>query len=122
MKKTFSILSVIIFASIFLPGCVTKRDFCECVDLTKAVTDQYMLSEKEKTKKEKECKWIEEELSPMEILQKTAECWGSNTAPSAETTDEQLQQAMRDSARLERIADSLAIAIPQEVVPDSIPQ
>jgi hypothetical protein len=113
MKKFFSILSVIIFASIFLPGCATKRDFCECVDLTKAVTDQYMLSENEKIKKEKECKWIQEELSPAEILQKTAECWGANTAPSAENTDEQQISATPDSS---------ASANPQEMIPDSIPQ
>lgn len=102
MNKTISILCVIILASIFLPGCVTKRDFCECVDLTKAITDQYMLSEKEKTKKEKECKWIEEELSPTEIWQKTAECWGSKS--SSDSSEKELQENSVDNNS--NVADS----------------
>jgi hypothetical protein len=102
MKKTISILCAIILTSIVLPGCVTKRDFCECVDLTKAVTDQYMLSENERIKKEKECKWIQEELSPAEILQKTAECWGSKS--SSDSLEKELQEKSVDNNS--NVADS----------------
>lgn len=77
MKRTVLFLGIIICASALFPGCTVRRDFCECVNLEKALTDQFSLSEKEKRKKEEECKWIKEELSPMEILQKTAECWDS---------------------------------------------
>lgn len=82
MKKLINkaiLLSPIIFFS-----CASENriEFCECMDLKKAFTDQYNLSKNEIKEKEKGCLWIENELSPVEITQKTLECWKANGAQS----------------------------------------
>lgn len=80
MKKLINkafLLSPIIFFS-----CASENriEFCECMDLKKAFTDQYNLSKNEIKEKEKGCLWIENELSPVEITHKTLECWKANGA------------------------------------------
>lgn len=78
LQKTF-FLSPIIFLS-----CASENrlEFCECMDLKKAFVDQYNLSKNEIKEKEKGCLWIENELSPVEITQKTLECWNVNSTQS----------------------------------------
>jgi len=67
-------LMVLIGLILIIQSCATRLDFCECMSLEKALTDPYLLSEKEKKAKEEGCKWIHEELSDLEIIQKWAEC------------------------------------------------
>lgn len=85
---------IVIFCStLIIQGCTTRLDFCECMSLEKALTDQFLLSEKERKAKEDGCKWIHEELSVLEILQKWAECNGSQTPPESNRNQKQSQQA-----------------------------
>lgn len=86
MKKYVKIFFALII-TLSLQSCATRLDFCECVDLESALMDPYMLSQKELEAKEKGCKWIKEELSEWEYLQRLAECWKENTTSQAENDE-----------------------------------
>ena len=74
------VVAFLIFV-LFLPSCdsLNRRDICECVDLTTIFTDQMLLSKEEKQQKEAGCAWVEQELSPFEILEAMAECNSTNS-------------------------------------------
>jgi hypothetical protein len=76
--KTFMIknrlLLIISFYYLFTSGCIERRDFCDCMDLTKAVTDVFTLSKEQSEAKRKGCQWIQDELSPVEIAKRFAQC------------------------------------------------
>lgn len=76
MNKAFYLCPIIFFSC----ASESRLEFCECMDLKKAFTDQYTLSKNEIEEKQKGCLWIENELSQVEITQKTLECWKSNGA------------------------------------------
>ena len=78
IKKFFLLSPIILFSC----ASESRLDFCECMDLKKAFTDQYTLSKNEIEEKQKGCLWIENELSQVEITQKTLECWKSNGTES----------------------------------------
>lgn len=56
-------------------SCTPRRDFCDCMNISKAVTDGFILSEKELEEKEKGCEWIQKEMSQMELLEKMSSCY-----------------------------------------------
>ena len=98
MKTRFN-LSIVLLISIILSSCTTKLDVCECLDLKNALTDQYLLSEKERKEKEEGCKWIYEEYSDLELIQKFAECNGSNSDDATTVTsnlDQELKRWSKD--------------------------
>lgn len=67
-------LLVIFCIALLIQSCTTKLDVCECLSFKNAITDQYLLSEKERKQKEEGCEWIYEEYSDLELIQKWAEC------------------------------------------------
>jgi hypothetical protein len=80
MKKVMTMFGVVLFTTIFFSSCEQRREFCDCknLDLSKALMESITLSKKELEAREKACKWIEEEMSKLEILQKIAECSQEN--------------------------------------------
>ncbi len=72
--KRFTSLILILSIGFLAESCATKLDVCECLSFQNAITDQYLLSEKERKQKEEGCKWIYEEYSDLELVKKWAEC------------------------------------------------
>lgn len=86
-------LTSVFGVSLILQSCATKLDVCECLSFKNALTDQFLLSEKEQKRKEEGCKWIYEEYSDLELLQKWAECNGSQNQHESEKNIEQDRQS-----------------------------
>ncbi len=71
-------------------GCIEpRRDFCDCMDIGRGLADGLTLSKKEMEAKQRNCKWIEEELSPLEIIQRTAKCYSKTPINVGEDTTQQ---------------------------------
>lgn len=99
--------------SLILQSCATKLDVCECLSLKNALTDQFLLSEKEQKRKEEGCKWIYEEYSDLELLQKWAECNGSKNQQEPEKPE----QAPQDE-NANRVARSGEYSVYYPVTPE----
>lgn len=79
-KNNFLFLSLTTTLLVF-NSCTPKREFCDCMNLTKAVTDGFTLSENELLAKEEECEWIQKEMSQMQILAKMSSCYNFKETP-----------------------------------------
>ena len=80
-------LEIISIVCLFCFGCMEpRRDFCDCMDIIKGLTDGLTLSKTEIETKERGCKWIEEELSPFEIMQRTAQCYKTKSNAESNST------------------------------------
>jgi len=88
MKKKFKayLFLGLIFTGIALNSCKNpfeqRMEFCDCMNLEKAFTDTLLLSQNERDAKRRKCAWIEKEMSEMDILQKTAQCWSDKSGES----------------------------------------
>lgn len=72
MKKYFIPLA---FISFMVSSCQQRKDFCECADIEKMMTNALTKSKQELEAEYKGCEWIEEELSIAEIAAKSIECY-----------------------------------------------
>ena len=78
MKKIFLTSAIFLIAFSFLTGCESstkRREFCDCVDIAKMLTDGLTLSEVEKEEKKKGCEWIEKEMSQIKMMEEMAKCY-----------------------------------------------
>ena len=80
-RKLKLFLSLIYLLS--LSSCFTEKrlEFCECIDLKAMITDEFTLSKNDKEAKQKACRWIENELSTLEIT-KNPNSYHFRLAPS----------------------------------------
>jgi uncharacterized protein (TIGR02145 family) len=101
MFKRKPFYSAISLMAVLFSGCITgKREFCDCTDLRKAVTDNLTLSPDQLEDKQKGCQWIQDELSPMEIATRFAQCNIGNN-PKADTA---AQTSGNNPAKMEEVA------------------
>lgn len=88
-------MSILILMSILIIcSCTQRREFCDCMDISKALTDGFTLSKQEMEAKERGCKWIEEKLSQMEQLQQMSQCYKvkSNEIKTTHNNANQIQE------------------------------
>ena len=115
-RKLKLFLSLIYLLS--LSSCFTEKrlEFCECIDLKAMITDEFTLSKNDKEAKQKACMWIENELSTLEITEKTLNCWSTSSSNSNQTetsssksspekTEEKLDNSENNSNNLQSAVD-----------------
>ena len=64
-----------VFSALMVSSCQQRKEFCECADIQKMMTNALTKSKQELEAEYKGCEWIEEELSIAEIAAKTVECY-----------------------------------------------
>lgn len=75
MNRIFIVLPVLLITIFIFSSCEQRREFCDCMDVKSLFADGLTLSKKEIEAKERGCKWITEELSQMEQIQRMAKCY-----------------------------------------------
>ena len=104
MKKS---ILIVVTLCLVLSSCQKRRTFCECMDIMAALTDSLYLSNSELEEKRKECKWIEEEMSPLEISQKFLECIGNAVNPTPEQSNTTCDSCVKETEDNSQIAEEI---------------